>query len=143
MAEKSEHQPMSFCAGIFSSASAPPMIGENKAQIGGIEKARAVHSDKSSALSIVVKEGIQNPGAIPWQKESSHNLQKTILDKQTGGTRNSLVRKHRFTRFSTKQHSHSKILKLMRSRSRSFIYKTQTNGERSYRWKIYVEKYFA
>ena len=78
-APRNEHHAMTFCAGIRSSASAPPISGEKIAQTGGMAKASGTQEARPSAFSKLVSAGIQNPGAIPWKNESSQSRAKTPL----------------------------------------------------------------
>lgn len=55
------------------SASAPPMSGENNAQNGATAKAMATHSPSPSARRMFVSAGYQNPGVMPWKKNTTHS----------------------------------------------------------------------
>ena len=78
---------MSFCAAMRSSASAPPISGENSEQIGATANTAATQPSSPSALRTLVSEGTQKPGAIPWKNESTQSRVNTPFDSTLAATR--------------------------------------------------------
>ena len=70
---------MSFCAAMRSSASAPPISGENSEQIGTTANTAPTQPSSPSALRTLVSEGTQKPGAMPWKNESAQSRANTPL----------------------------------------------------------------